>query len=186
VTDRESIDQIEFRWQPGKDLSPIASSFTNTGARDRWFARLAGLVRPATPNADLGVPSRSVVYWTFSDGHAAVIWRQYEMNAITLHDDTPRLPLVARAIVAQRNSLRPDTAIAFCRANAEAELGPPPGQVETGADLPPISISRLRTVAVQAMGEIDEISCQEPGLAPLIAARMRTQDTPISVQLPGK
>lgn len=185
MPEHQSLSQIEFRWQPGKDFSPIASSFADAAASQRWFARLAGLVRPATPDPARGVPSRSAAYWAFPDGTAALIWRRYEVGATALHAETSRRPLVARAVVGATELLRPDAAIALIRADPLAELSPLPGQVETGAELPPIPAGGLPELTRSSLRALDERSYQDLGLETLVAAALRTCGTPLSVVLPG-
>jgi hypothetical protein len=183
----QKADQIEFRWQRDDDLSCIAHSLTAESAR-MWSVRLAGLIRPATPDPLLGVPEHSVVYQAFGDGKAALVWRLYDEHALPLHDHQARQPLVARALIGGGSLLKSGFTMALCRAEvaATSRLGPPPGQVEIGDVLPSIADAELTRVAGQVVGELDELGGQERGAERLVAAALRNRNTPLSVVLPGR
>jgi len=185
VSDHQGVHQIEFRWQPDKDLSPIASSFESTDITQSWFARLAGIIRPFTPDSSLGVPGRSLVYQTFAERSAVIVWRHYETDAITLQDKTARRPLVTRALLGDVGVLRPEVAMALCRANQATVLTPLPGRVQVGAGLPLIPVRVLASLPTTIMSGLDESACEEQGLNCLIAAALRHLDTPLSIVLPG-
>jgi hypothetical protein len=178
-------EQIEFRWQPDKDLSPIAASISADEAR-MWSARLSGLIRPATPDPSAGVPACSVAYQDFDDGRTALVWRVYDEHALQLTDGGPRQALVARALIADAELLEVDLAITLCRADATDQfLGTAPGQVPVRAPLSAVGKGALIRVADAMIDELDEVGCHEAGAEWLIAAALRDGDTPLSVLLPA-
>jgi hypothetical protein len=181
-------DQIEFRWQPDKDLSPVAASFDIEQGR-AWSGRLSGLTRPATPDPAKGVPAHSVTYQCFDNGMTALVWRSYDEHALPLSDlpdSEARHALVARALIARAELLQPDLAITLCRADAADQyLGLAPGQVPVGARLPQVGTPALLKAADPLIDELDEFACREDGAEWLVAAGLRDSDTPLSVLLPG-
>jgi hypothetical protein len=178
-------EQIEFRWQHEKDLSPIAASLPADVAR-MWSGRLSGLIRPATPDPALGVPIHSVTYQPFDDGKAALVWRIYDERALQLPDSGSRQALVARALIADTELLQPDLAITLCRSDvASQQFGTPPGQVAAGTGLPSITKDVLIRAADPMIDELDMAGAQEAGAERFIAAALRDSDTPLSVLLPG-
>jgi hypothetical protein len=178
---------MEFRWQEGRDLSPLASSFDSADMTRGWFARLSGLFRPPAPNSSQGVPSRSAAYQTFADdGTAALIWRLYEPSASALHDQATRTPLVARVFIGPADVMTPSVAIALCRSNLVDRLSPRPGDAAVEYGLAWIPSTELVAEAKAQMDDLDEQGRLEEGLATLIAAAVRDRDMPLSVVLPGQ
>jgi hypothetical protein len=180
----EVIDQIEFRWQPGRDMAPFAWSFSDARKADFWSSRLAGIFRPPIPNPEQGVPGTSFFYFAPGDGHAAFVWRQYEQDASRLEDDAARRALVARALVGTAEALTPSLAIATCHSSPLARLGPPPGQASSARGLSPLARGHLapERATIEAL---DEAACQEWGLDILIAGALAEPRLPISVMLPA-
>lgn len=178
------VHQIEFRWQPRKDLCPVARSFPSAETADAWFGRLAGLIRPATPRPDLGVPDCSIVYQDYPDGSAALVWREYAADAIALDggDSEARRPLVARALIADSALLNLEVALRLCWPYLLTRIAPRPGQVEVGASLPPIGAEELTGLA---RDDLDSRASQSAGLAMLVAASLRDPGSPLSVLLPA-
>jgi hypothetical protein len=179
------VDQIEFRWQPGRDMSPFAWSFTDDRTVSFWSGRLLGIFRPAIPNPAQGVPETSFFYYAPGDGHAALIWRHYEAGASRLQDDAARRPLVARALVGAAGVLTPDLAIAACRNSPLARFGPPPGQASSVQGLPPLRGEHLAAEPA-TIRALDQAACQERGLDALIAGALEYPEMPLSVLLPGR
>jgi hypothetical protein len=180
------VDQVEFRWQEGRDLSPRASSFDSAAETRGWFGRLAGLVRAAAPDLSQGVPGRSAAYQTFADdGTAALIWRLYEPGASAVYDQSARTPLVARAFIGRLDVLTPGVAIALCRSDVIDRLSPQPGDAAVEYGLSPLLAGDLVAEAKLLMEGLDEQGRLEEGLATLIAAALRDRDVPLSVVLPG-
>jgi hypothetical protein len=185
VNGYDQVHQIECRWQPHYDFSPIASSFPVRSTATTWFSKLKPAVRPATPNASAGTPEVSMVYLTFDDGTAAVIWRHWDLNAIPLQDGGSRRPLVARILVGSQQLLKPEVAMSLCRTGIRGVAGPLPGQVNPGTALPPITANQLSELAESSVHGLDDRACKEAGLGRLIAAALRDNCTALAVQLPA-
>jgi hypothetical protein len=186
MSDEQAVDQIEFRWQPVRDMSAVAWSFEDSVQADGWSTRLAGAVRPATPDRLQGVPEASFFYHSPGDQYAGLIWRHFDLRAEALADDGARRPLVARAIVGPAAVLTPELAMTLCRAAPLTRSGPRPGQVSAMQRLPRLPAADLAAQAADTAVELDESACREPGLARLIAAALRRGATPLGVLLPGR
>ena len=180
------VHQIEFRWQPGKDFSATASSLNNKEMLRGWSARLAKLARPASPDANAGVPEASFVYQTFSDGRAALIWRLYEREAMALFAQSARQPLVARAIIGSSSMLTPDLALALCYTDFAHYLLPPPGQVPIDSPLEAMDSSRLSDECGQpAIDRLDGLFKSTSGIEAIIATALLNPGKPLSIVLPA-
>ena len=186
MNEDQLINQIEFRWQPGKDFSATASSLDNKEVLRGWSSRLSKLARPATPNADAGVPESSFVYQTFSDGKAALIWRLYEQDALELFEQPARQPLVARAIIGRSDLLTPDLALALCHMDFAHRLHQPPGQVPIDASLPVIDgLKLIDEFGLPASGQLDALVKKTHGIDSVVATALLKVGKPLSVVLPG-
>lgn len=126
-----------------------------------------------------------MAYLTLGDAMAAVVWRQWDIDAISLDDGGHRRPLVARILVGNQQLLSPENAMSLCRAGIQDVVGPHPGQVGHGAALPMITAGQLTALAEATAPGLDEGARQETGLKCLIAAALRDQFTALSVQLPA-
>jgi hypothetical protein len=179
----EEIHQFEYRWLPARDFYPIASSDTPASTQ-WWYRRLAGQVIRA-PRPESGAPADAVVYQMFDDGMAALVWRQWNADAMALGDGTSgREPLVARILVGADRVLTPEVAMAACRAGLPAAIGPLPGQVPLGAELPLIASDDLSAMVRRIVDDLDAKASIECGLDRLIAAALSDYTTPLGVQLP--
>jgi hypothetical protein len=184
VNGHDHVHQIECRWRPQFDFSPVASSLpANTEVAD-WFARVRNSVWPPSANLSAGVPETSVVYLTFLDGTAAVILRCWDLNAIPIMGASNRRPLVARVLVGSQTALTPQIAMAICLTGAAEVTEIPPGRVEFGATMPPISTTSLSALSDAAADALDDMACAETGLPSLIAAALLHYDKVMAVQLP--
>lgn len=178
----DEVHQIECRWLPRHDLSPIASSFPAGSDAVDWFARLKPAIRPKS-GAD--APDETMVYLTLADGSAAVICRQWNLDAVPLQDSSVRRPIVARILIGSQQLLSPQVAMSLCLTGLRDVAGIPPGQVGLDTHLPPVSGSRLADLADSAGHSLDEGGREQPGLGRLITAAVRDHCTPLAVQLPG-
>jgi hypothetical protein len=179
----DEVHQIECRWAPSRDFSPIATSFPGDLA-EQWFNLLRGVVWPTRPDPASGAPEGSVVYLVLDNRMAALVWRQWTIDAISLGGTGGRRPLVTRILVGNQQVLGPETALALCCAGLHSLPVPPLGQVPPGTQLSPIEAGKLSELAAQAAYTLDDSARREPGLQHLISAALRDRCTPLSVQLP--
>jgi hypothetical protein len=184
-----AIHQIECRWRERIDLSPIASSLDKQD-RDAWFYKLKANARQPQQAGNDRVPESSAVYRTFSDGTAAFIWRQYDLDAKVLSDAGNRRPLVARILVGNWEQLNPDVAIALCRSwdgpTAREILGSRSGQVEIDQRLRQIEDKELDELRKDSsVLSLDLDARKESGLDRLVAAVLRAEYAALNVQLPS-
>lgn len=179
----DEVNQIECRWVPSRDLSPIATSFSGDLA-EQWFNLLRGMVWPTRPNPASGAPEGSVVYLMLDNRMAALVWRQWAIDAIALSGTGGRRPLVTRILVGNQQVLGPETALALCCAGLHSLSVPPLGQVAPGTHLSPIEAGKLSALAAQATYTLDDSARRELGLPHLISAALRDRCMPLSVQLP--
>lgn len=177
------VHQIECRWVPSRDLSPIATSFDGDLA-EQWFNLLRGTVWPTRPDPASGAPEGSVVYLMLDNRMAALVWRQWMIDAISLGGTGGRRPLVTRILVGNQQVLGPEAALALCCAGLHSLPVPPLGQVTPGTQLSPIEAGELSALAAQATYTLDDSARRELGLPHLISAALRDRCTPLSVQLP--
>jgi hypothetical protein len=179
----DEVHQIECRWVPSRDHSPIATSFPGDLAQ-QWFDLLRGVVWPHQPNPASGVPESSVVYLMLENRMAALVWRQWAIDAISLEGTGGRRPLVTRILVGNQQVLGPETALALCCAGLHSLSVPPLGQVAPGTQLSPIEAGKLSALATEATYSLDDTARRELGLHRLISTALRDRCTPLSVQLP--
>jgi hypothetical protein len=180
------VHQIECRWQMGKDLSPIAWSFAGRSTEAwQWFDALKDAIRPAKPDAAAGIPEASAAYFPFDDGMAAMVWRQWSMDAISLSDGGARRPLVARILIGPKESLGVEAALAFCWTGRFRRMTQRPGQVNPGDRLKPIEARALDHVMTSSADDLDQVAVSQPGLATLTAAYLRHSGGALSVELPA-
>ena len=181
----DEIHQIECRWVQSRDLSPIASSFSaHSDLPQRWFNRLRSVVWPTQPNPASGAPEGSVAYLMLENRMAALVWRQWTIDALSLGDSSGRRPLVTRILIGGQHLLSPEMALALCRAGLHSLAVPPLGQITPGTRMSPVSGRELSEVAAQYTYGLDDMARCEPGLDRLISAALRDRSTPLSVQLP--
>src|SRR5437879_9544951 len=101
----EPVEQVEFRWQRGRDFGPIASSSASTTFIETCRSLFNTMA--ATPEG-AGYGHRSVVYLDLpAHGLAAVIERRFDQDARPVGEghsleDGGRHAQVARALVGDR------------------------------------------------------------------------------------
>ncbi|GGS64142.1 hypothetical protein ACFFV7_01540 [Nonomuraea spiralis] len=183
-----SVDQVEFRWQPGKDFGPVAYS-----TEDPRIRHAAHLILPmATLPQGVASGHRSLVYLVLpGDGLATIIERSSDPDAVALSAGSPRAgggrhPQVARALIGPYATVGIDLALACLWQGLDAlRLGDPPGQVTYG-----------RTLARLPAGEHEELlrafraragNRPQPvrGLSALVAAVLRQPERPLAAMLPA-
>ena len=181
----DEIHQIECRWVQSRDLSPIASSYpTHSDLPQRWFNVLRAVVWPEQPNAASGAPESSVAYLMLENRMAALLWRQWTIDAVSLGESGGRRPLVTRILIGTQQLLSPETALALCRAGLHSLAGLPLGQITPGTRMSPVTGRELSGAAAHYSYALDDTARCEPGLDRLISAALRDRSTPLSVQLP--
>jgi hypothetical protein len=186
------IQQVEYRWVQARGFSPIADSWN--GARhltDLWEPRLRRFVRHPDPpgSGNPAAPDAGLVYLQFEDRQAAVVWRAWQPDALSLGnagDHHERGGYVTRVLVGSAGTLRPEVGLAICRRGLPPEIGPQPGQVPRAAELEPIPSEAFETLVAAARSELDIGARTEPGLRLLVAGALRDPDRPISVVLPDE
>lgn len=180
MTESQEIHQIEYRWQPTKDMSAVASSMSSESAR-LWVQRIGPWVRH--PGVD--APTESVRYEVLG-GRAVLAWRQRDRQAFEFEDGLEGRPLVSRVLVGAADLLTPEVAIAVCYAGLPEAIGPRPGTVAAGSSLPPVDAAGLTGLARGHADALDQAAAQENGLERVVAAALSERDTPLSVQLPER
>ncbi len=181
MAESQEIHQIEYRWQPTKDMSAVASSMSPESFRS-WVQRIGPWVRH--PGVD--APTDSVRYEMFGDRAAALAWRQRDRQAVEFEDGQDGRPLVSRVLLGPADLLTPEVAIAVCYAGLPRTIGPRPGTVTAGAALPPVAAARLAGLVQDQAEALDLAAAQEAGLERVVAAALSDRDTPLSVQLPER
>jgi hypothetical protein len=172
----QAIHQIEYRWQQAKDMSPVASSMSPASHRS-WVQRIGPWVRH--PGVD--APTGSVRYERFGDKSAALAWRQRDRQAVGSGDGRP---LVSRVLIGPADLLGPEVAMAVCYAGLPPELiGPPPGAVTPGGQLPVVDASWLAKLVHDNTEALDRAAARETGLERLAAAALGDLDMPLAVEL---
>ena len=179
----EWIDQFEYRWQPTKDFSLTAGS-GQSPEMIRWSDRISLWVRHPPVRA----PLESMRYEIFSDGTAALAWRQRNAQASGFQDGTEGRPEVSRVLIGPVRLLPPAVAVALCRLGLpEAVIGPPLGMVPVDPALPQVDAAALGNLADGQVDELDQLaSSEKAGLYKVIAAALTDADTALSVQLPDR
>jgi len=180
VTDASDIvHQIEYRWDPVKDMSPVASSMSPELTLG-WDSRIRPWVRH--PNVD--APLESVCYHVLSAEMVALAWRYRDRQAAEREDGAHGRPLVSRVLVGPASLLPPHLAMMLCRVGLPDVAGPRPGQVDVGAALPLIGADELTgLVAADQAARLDQSAAEEKGLQQVVAAALSDPDTPLAIQL---
>ncbi len=181
----DEVHQIECRWVQSRDLSPIASSFpAHSDLPQRWFDLLRSAVWPTRPNPASGAPEGSVVYLMLENQMAALVWRQWTIDALSIGESSGRRPMATRILIGDQHLLSPDTALALGRAGLHSLAVPPLGQVSPGTRMSPVTAKELSEIADHFAYALDNMARREPGLDRLVSAALRDRSTPLSVQLP--
>jgi hypothetical protein len=179
VTDeRDVVHQIEYRWDPVKDMSPVASSMSPELTQG-WDPRIRPWVRH--PNVD--APSESLCYQVFPAETAALAWRYRDRQAAEREGGAHGRPLVSRVLVGPASLLPPHLAMMLCRVGLPDLAGPQPGQVDVGAGLPPIGAHELTGLVAGRAARLDQKAAQEKGLQQVVAAALSDPHTPLAIQL---
>jgi hypothetical protein len=174
---RNTIHQIEYRWDDRRDLSPVASSMSQESLR-AWDTWIRGWVRH--PHADR--LSESLCYQIQRNGRAALAWR-YEWESAEREDGTRGRPLVSRVLVGMADLLTPEVAIVLCHAGLPATAGPRAGQVPAKAGLPVISSAELSALARDRAAELDKEAARQEGLRQVIAAALANPPVPLAISI---
>ena len=114
------VHQIEYRWHPDYDLSPVASSMPRELTM-RWDAQIRNWVRhPGTDG-----PAESVRYQIVQGGLAALAWRYRDIKVTEADGRAQSRPLGSRVLVGAARTLSPEMAVILCRSGlpAAAEFG---------------------------------------------------------------
>jgi hypothetical protein len=170
------IHQIEYRWQHEKDLSPFATTMSQSMTAG-WDDLIRAWVRH--PHAT-GL-SESVCYQVW-DRDAALAWRYRDPRAAEQPDGTRGRPHVSRVLVGQASVLTPEVAIALCLTGLPPSARP--RQVSAPDELPTISPDELTTAVNKEAAELDYAAAQQAGLPELVAAALSDRHRPLAVYLP--
>ena len=180
MTDAQDLHQIEYRHHQTRDLSPVASSMSSPDSLRAWDSRIRAWVRH--PHADR--LSESVCYQVLSTGQAALAWRYWDQRAAKRADGTRGRPLVSRVLVGQASVLTPEAAVALCRAGLTADLvGPLPGEVPDGAELPTVRGDALAAVTHEMATMLDQDAARQAGLQAVVAAALADPSTPLAISV---
>jgi hypothetical protein len=176
VTDaRDVVHQIEYRWDPVKDMSPVASSMSPELTQG-WDPRIRPWVRH--PNVD--APLESVCYQVLSAETAALAWRCRDRQAAEREGGAHGRPLVSRVLIGPASLLPPDLAMMLCRVGLPR---PRAGQVDVGTSLLPIGADELNALVANLGTRLDQSAAEEKGLQQVVAAALSDPDTPLAIQL---
>jgi hypothetical protein len=181
VGESQDIQQIEYRWQPKTDMTAVATSMSEASRRS-WTQRIGPWIR----HPGVEAPTESVRYEIFGNGNAAIAWRQRDPQAAMVTEGQATRPLVSRVLVGSAEMLTPELAMAVCAMGLPAPIGPPPGTVAVGTELPPISGAALTGMVDAMIDKLDAAAARETGLEPVIAAALSDRDMPLSVELPER
>lgn len=180
MADAQDLHQIEYRHHQTRDLSPVASSMSSPDSLRAWDSWIRAWVRH--PHAE-GL-SESVCYQVLPNGQAALAWRYWDQRAAERADGTRGRPLVSRVLVGQASVLTPEVAVVLCRAGLTADsVGPMPGEVPDGAELPTVSRDALNTVTRMMTPVLDQDAAQQAGLQALVAAALADPPTPLAISV---
>jgi hypothetical protein len=160
MADAHYLHQIEYRWLPAKDFSPVATSMPSPESLRAWDSRIQAWVRH--PYA--GRPSDSVRYQVLPNGLAAMAWRYWDQRAAERAHRTRRPPPVSRVLAGQASVLTPDVAVTLCRAGLPDSFGPMPGEVPDGAELPTVSADALNAMTRAMIPVLDRDAAKQAGL----------------------
>ncbi len=174
--DPREIHQIEYRWHPVRDLSPIASSMSPDSTRG-WDSRIRAWVGHPAAEA----PAESVCYQLLPpNGSLAALAFRYRLRA-GAEAGTKGRPLVSRVLVGSASLLSPELAIALCWTGLPSLAGPRPGQVAAGAELAPLSADDLDALSLDAARELDDEAAWTDGLAQVVAVALADPGAPLAV-----
>ena len=176
MTGERDIDQIEYRWHPVKDMSPVVSSMS---AEVDSGDGIPDTAMGASPQRRRAVGKR--VLPDLSHRAAALAWRYRDRQAADAKTAHGR-PLVSRVLVGPASLLSPDVAIALCRTGlptaAGRGLAGSPGRV-----LPPISADQLAAWSTSGPPSSTSRRPRERPASAVIAAALSDPDTPLAIQL---
>lgn len=172
------MHQIEYRWVPVKDLSPVASSMS-----PKLTSGWDPLIRPWVRHPAAGERSESVCYQVLTPEVAALAWRYWDPQVTEREDGTLGRPLFSRVLIGPPGLLTPNLAVLLCRAGLPELAGPRPAQFDIGEGLSPFHPGELAGLAAAAAGELDQAAAQEKGLQQVVAAALSDPDTPLGIQL---
>jgi hypothetical protein len=179
MAEAQDLNQIEYRHHPTRDLSPVASSMSPQ-SRSSWHAQIRAWVRH--PHDDRLV--ESACYQVFPNGNAALAWRYLNERAAERADGSRGRPLVSRVLAGPASVLSPKVAVALSRNGPTADLiGPLPGEVPDGAEMPTVSGSAVAALADEMAAELDEAASWADGLQAIVAAALSNPSTPLAVSL---
>jgi hypothetical protein len=180
MADAQDLHQIEYRHHQTKDLSPVASSMSSAESLRAWDSRIRAWVRH--PHADR--LSESVCYQLLRNGQAALAWRYWDRRAAERADGTRGRPLVSRVLVGPAGVLTPEIAVALCQAGPTADsVGPMPGEVPDGAELPTVSAAALVAVTRAMIPVLDQDAAQQAGLQAVVAAALADPYTALAISV---
>jgi hypothetical protein len=179
MPEAQDLNQIEYRHHPTRDLSPVASSMSSQ-SKSSWHAQIRAWVRH--PHDDRLV--ESACYQVFPNGNAALAWRYLDERAAERADGSRGRPLVSRVLAGPASVLSPKVAVALSRNGPTADLiGPLPGEVPDGAEMPTVSGSAVAALADEMAAELDEAASWADGLQAIVAAGLSNPSTPLAVSL---
>jgi hypothetical protein len=170
------VHQIEYRWHPDYDLSPVASSMPREPTM-RWDSQIRNWVRH--PGAD--GPAESVRYQIVQGGLAALAWRYRDIKVTEADGRAQSRPLGSRVLVGAARTLSPEMAVILCRSGLPAAAGPRPGETEPPPALPVISAADLAAIAEATVDGLDHEAAWQDDLQPVLAAAFADPDTPLAV-----
>ena len=179
MPDPQDLHQIEYRHHQTRDLSPVATSMPSPESLRAWDSRIRVWVRH--PHADR--LSESVCYQLLPNGQAAMAWRYWDQRAVERADGTRGRPLVSRVLAGQASVLTPDIAVALCLTGLPDSVGPMPGEVPDGAQLPTVSGDALNAIARDKTPELDQDAVKQAGLQAVVAAALADPATPLAISI---
>ncbi|MFF0863346.1 hypothetical protein ACFYUV_16425 [Nonomuraea sp. NPDC003560] len=183
-----SVDQVEFRWRPGKDFGPIACSTEDPRVHhaSRLILPMATLPRGVTSG------HRSLVYLVLpGDELATIIERSYDPDALVLTAPSSRAgggrhPQVARALIGPCAAVSVDLALACLWQGLGAlSLGEPPGQVPQGRTLARLPAADHEELTASFLARAAGRPQPVQGLTALVAAVLRQPGRPLAAMLPA-
>ena len=179
MADPQDLHQIEYRHHQTRDLSPVATSMPSPESLRAWDSRIRAWVRH--PHADS--LSESVCYQVLSNGQAAMAWRYWDRRVVERADGTQGRPLVSRVLVGQASVLTPDVAVALCLTGLPDSVGPLPGEVPDGGQLPTVRGDALNAITRDKTPELDQDAVKQAGLQAVVAAALADPATPLAISL---
>lgn len=178
---RDVLHQVEYRWLPMRDLSPVASSLSHESLRgwDPW-------IRSWVRHPNVGGLGESLCYQIHPAGRAALAWRYKDEQAAERADGARGRPWFSRVLAGQANLLTPEVAIALCRTGLPATAGPRPGQVTPEAEMPVVRGDNLIALVHERIGSFDHEAARQAGLQQVVAAALSDRLTPLAIQVPDQ